>query len=153
MKKKEVIHCTHLLILYHYKRTKPRMQSVSLLLITCGKIYICSKLWKTLSLSKSSKTCQNKGLYNKARTLFCNKYILWKLENKVIDKRQTVSFGEKLRHTHNFIHANNLYTCTIVKQKMWQRIFFKNWSKKSKRKHDNNMLQVFNIQKICMHHL
>lgn len=37
-------------------------------------IYICSKLWKTLSLLKSSNTCQNKGSYNKARTLFCNKY-------------------------------------------------------------------------------
>lgn len=67
------------------------------------------------------------------------------------DAIQTVSFGEKLRHSHSFIHANDSYT--IVKQNIRQRKILKNWSKKSKIKHDNNMLQVFNIQIICMHHL
>lgn len=51
------------------------------------------------------------------------------------DAIQTVSFGEKLRHSHSFIHANDSYT--IVKQNIRQRKILKNWSKKSKIKHDN----------------
>lgn len=44
-----------------------------------------------------------------------------------------------------------MYHCET--EDVTEKVFFKNWSKKSKRKHDNNMLQAFNIQKICMHHL
>lgn len=130
MKKKEVIHCTHLLILYHYKRyidrTKPRHKCKVCLyyLLLVGKYIFVQNSERHYHYQKVLKLVKTKDYTIKQVLCFVINTFLWKLENKVIDKRQTVSFGEKLRHTHNFIHANNLYTCTIVKQKMWQRKFF-----------------------------
>lgn len=88
MKKKEVIHCTHLLILYHYKRTKPRMQSVSLLLITCGKIYIfVQNSERHYHYQKVLKLVKTKDYTIKQELCIVINTFLWKLENKVIDTR------------------------------------------------------------------
>lgn len=93
-------------------------------LLLVGKYIFVQNFERHYHFQKVLKLVKTKDYTIKQELCFVINTFLWKLEDKVIDTRQTVSFGEKLRHTHNFIHANNLYTCTIVKQKMWQRKFF-----------------------------
>lgn len=93
-------------------------------LLLVGKYIFVQNSERHYHYQKVLKLVKTKDYTIKQELCFVINTFLWKLENKVIDTRQTVSFGEKLRHTHNFIHANNLYTCTIVKQKMWQKKFF-----------------------------